>query len=82
MQGRDTYQLTGSKMTHWHRHRADCSCGSVTDIIAIHLEPAGFRVVGPYNEISGPGLADGITDRLYEAVSGMVSHGLSGTDRR
>lgn len=68
--GHGTYQLTGKKMMYWHEHRTDCECQTERDVIAAHILPAGFRVVGPYNELDGPGLAAGSTDALYAAVSG------------
>ena len=63
-----TYQLTTQKAIYWHR---DCDCGaaSIDEMFATHLVPAGFSVVGPYNEISGPGLSEGDSTALYLAVS-------------
>lgn len=64
MKGRGTYQLTTKKAIWWHRF---CTCG---EYWTTHLQPNGFTIVGPFNEISGPGLSDGSTDLLYAAVRG------------
>lgn len=66
--GHDTYQLTTAKAEHWHRR---CACGASTfaRIMEQHAAPAGFSLVGPHGELSGPGLADGSTDALYAAIS-------------
>jgi hypothetical protein len=63
-----TFQLTTKKMQYWH-DGGNCPSKASCDIIAVHVLPAGFRVVGPYCELSGPGLAEGRTDELYEAIS-------------
>jgi hypothetical protein len=69
MKNRRTYQLTTAKAQHWH---SSCGCGQSW---VTHLAPNGFEIVGPYNEIAGPGLAEGVTDRLFEAISGRRSFG-------
>jgi hypothetical protein len=74
MKNRETYQLTDKKMLHWHETRRCGSCRGSYDIIQTHLLPAGFTVVGRFNELAGPGLVEGSTDALYTAVSG-VEHG-------
>jgi hypothetical protein len=66
--GHDTYQLTSGKAIYWHRR---CNCGAMTfdEIFGAHAIMAGFDIVGPYSEVAGPGLAEGNTDPLYQAIA-------------
>lgn len=65
------YDLTATKALYWHRFQKD-SCKSLWDVVEAHVWDAGFTVEdnGNYARITGPGLIDGWTDRLYVAISG------------
>lgn len=68
------YDLTATKALYWHRTRGACGCQTLSQIVGAHL--GAFRVVvwGRHHvRLTGPGLRDGSTDVLFQAVSGRVS---------
>lgn len=69
------FELTSTKAAYWHRYcdRDDCQGDDIHAIVDAHVIPAGFTVVrdgGNYIALDGPGIAEGATDALYDAVSG------------
>jgi hypothetical protein len=69
------FDLTGKKADYWHE-RCPEHHGLVLDLEALwvtHLEPAGFvRLDAPSRymlRLSGPGIAEGSTDLLYQALT-------------
>jgi len=68
------YDLTATKALYWHRLQRD-SCKSLVDIVHAHVVDEGFTVQerGNFARITGPGLVDGWTDRLYVAISGTLT---------
>lgn len=67
------FELTLTRAGFWHRGR-ECACVSLGDVGREHLDPAGFRWQigrgGNFLLVDGPGLAEGRTDALFQAVSG------------
>ncbi len=70
------YDLTVTKALYWHRFQKD-SCRSLEDVLHAHIYDLGFRWQekpgGRWVRITGPGLVDGWTDRLYVAISGTLT---------
>ncbi len=72
---RTVYELTSTQGSYWHGpcRRPGCQGGQLTELVSVHLQPAGFEVVrdgGGYVALVGPGIDDHDTDPLYAAVSG------------
>jgi hypothetical protein len=72
------FDLTHTKAVYWHRSQPECACDDLDAIYATHLEPAGFqRQPAPSPallRLTGPGIAQGHSTRVYEAISGRRSH--------
>lgn len=66
------YGLTPTKARYWHRYRTDCECRSIEDIVTNHLGAFEVQDKGSWWRITGPGLREGWTGELYEAISGNV----------
>ena len=68
------YDLTATRALYWHRNRSD-SCKSLWDVVEAHVVDGGFTVKrrGNWARITGPGLVDGWTDFLFQAISGVLS---------
>lgn len=69
-----TYSLTRTKAEYWHRHRTECACRSLEEIVAEHLGAFTVRHRGNYVEVSGPGLDRRSIEALYLAVSGSAGY--------
>jgi len=63
-----SFELTATKLRYWHRHM-DCA-GPRAD-----LERAGFVIDdrGNWWVLTGPGIAEGTTGKVWEALSGRPS---------
>ena len=80
MSGSDTepgqFTLTATKCQQWHwpKQRQGCKCGAtLRGVFHRHLEPAGFECLAVFRQwmvLRGPGLTEGNTRYLYEALSG------------
>ena len=77
------FGLTWSRARHWHRGRG-CSCSGLLDVATEHLAAAGFvwEDFGGWLLVEGPGLVDGDTRLLFEAVSGRAGHVFRPSARR
>jgi hypothetical protein len=79
------YSLTVTYMRWLHREYlktwAGCwrGCDSSEDGVLRHLKEAGFQVEvappGSFWLVQGPGIVEGSTDQLFEALRGSVSDG-------
>jgi hypothetical protein len=73
------YDLTATKVARWHSGRGRCEhgCREFDDVFRRHLEPAGF-IRRPHRNasvmtVTGPGVLEGSSTPLYEALSGRAS---------
>jgi hypothetical protein len=78
------YGLTPTKAMYWHRARIgeNCCGGRLGDIVEVHCQPAGFTVVKwgkgrGWCTLIGPGLENGWTADLWQAISGAPDERLS-----
>jgi len=68
-----SYDLTASTCGRWHPWNCEKCDGSLEEVFRVHLQPRGFRWLGPrsagptFLALAGPGLPD--TKLLYGAVS-------------
>lgn len=68
------FELTRTRAKYWHRGR-DCGCASLEAIAAQHLGDFAWTAGqgGNWLDVTGPGLGEGSTSPLFEAVSGRKS---------
>lgn len=83
-----SFFLTATKVAYWHRSRGarrecDQRCRTAAGMVVAHLDEFRVMAVGPNAwRVWGPGIEQGWTDELYEAVSGNPPQSRRSPSRR